>query len=65
MLIVPGRQGKYTFTQERFYLQSIFSDISEQDASFLDCKHKHMMKSGAPPDRFGVLHRLLPTEFHG
>ena len=27
--------------------------------SFLDCKHKHMMKSGAPPDIW------LPTEFHG
>ena len=37
----------------------------EQDTSFLDCKHKHMMKSGAPPDKFGVLHCLLPIEFHG
>ena len=27
-------------------------------------EHKHMMKSGAPPDRVGVLHCLLPTEFH-
>ena len=33
--------------------------------SFLDCKHKHMMKSGAPPDKVGVLYRLLPIEFHG
>ena len=24
-----------------------------------------MMKSGAPPDKFGVLYRLLPIEFHG
>ena len=23
------------------------------------------MKSGAPPDRAGVLHRLLPSEYHG
>ena len=23
-----------------------------------------MMKSGAPPDTFGVLYRLLPIEFH-
>ena len=37
----------------------------EQDTSLLDCKHKHMMKDGAPPDRFGVRHRLLPIEFHG
>ena len=29
---------------------------------FLDCKHKHMMKNGAPPDKFGVLHHV---EFHG
>ena len=36
---------------------------NEQDTSFLDCKHKHMMKGGAPPDKFGVLR--LPIEFHG
>ena len=29
------------------------------------CKHKHMMKSGDPPDKFGVLHHPLPIEFHG
>ena len=29
---------------------------------FLYCKHKHMMKSGAPPDKFEVLYRI---EFHG
>ena len=33
--------------------------------TFLDCKYKHMMKSGAPPDKVGVLYRLLPIEFHG
>ena len=32
--------------------------------SSLDCKHKHMMKYGAPPDKFGVLCRLLTIEFH-
>ena len=32
---------------------------------FFDCKHKHMMKSGAPPDKVGVLYRLLLIEFHG
>ena len=46
--------------QESFYLQGILNDINEQDTFFLDCKHKHMMKSGAPPDK--VLYRLLPTE---
>ena len=34
-------------------------DINEQDTSFLDCKHKHMIKSGAPPDKFGVLYRMV------
>ena len=62
---LPGRQGKYIFTQESFYLQGILNDINEQDTSFLDCKHKHMMKSETPPDKVGVLHRLLPIEFHG
>ena len=33
--------------------------------TFLDCKFEHMMKSGAPPDKIGVLHHLLPIEFHG
>ena len=30
-----------------------------------DCKHKHTWKNGAPPDKSGVLYRLLHTEFHG
>ena len=30
-----------------------------------DCKHKHMIENGAPPDKFGVLYQLLPIEFHG
>ena len=54
-LIVPCRQEKTYFAQESFYLQGILDDINEQDTSFLDCKHKHMMKSGAPPDKFRVL----------
>ena len=58
-----GRQGKYTLTQESFYLYRIFNNISEQDTSLLDCKYKHMIKSGAPPGK--VLHHLLPIEFHG
>ena len=64
-LIVPGSQEKYIFTQGNFYLQGILKDINEQDTCFLNCKHKHMMKSGAPPDQVGVLYRLLPIEFHG
>ena len=45
---------KYILAQESFYLEGILNDINEQDTSFLDCKHKHMMKCGAPPDKFGV-----------
>ena len=65
-LIVPSRQEKIflhkkvsIFAQESFYLQGILDDINEQVTSFLDCKHKHMMKSGAPPDKFGVLYRMV------
>ena len=48
-----GTQENYICKLESFNLQGILSDISEQDISFLDCKHKHMMKSGAPPDKVG------------
>ena len=65
-LIVPGRQEKIflhkkvsIFAQESFYLQGILDDINEQVTSFLDCKDKHMMKSGAPPDKFGVLYHMV------
>ena len=44
-LIVPGWEGKYIFKQESFYLQGILNDINEQNTYFLDCKHKHMMKT--------------------
>ena len=62
MPLVPDRQGKYIFMQEGFYLQGILNNINEQDTSFVDCKHEHTMKSGAPPNK--VLHRLLSIEFH-
>ena len=51
-LIDPGRQEKIYFALESFNLQGILDDINEQDTYFLDCKHKHMMKSGAPPHKF-------------
>ena len=31
--------------------------------SYLDCKRKHMMESGAPPDKSCTV--WLPIEFHG
>ena len=64
-LTVHGRLGKYVFTQENFYLRGILNDINEKNTSCFICKHKHMMKNGAPPDRVGVLHHLLPIKFHG
>ena len=39
--------------------------MNRTQSSFLDCKYKHMMKSGAPPYKVRVLHRLLPIAFHG
>ena len=56
---------KYIFAQESLYLQGLLDDIKEQNTSFVDCKHKHMMKRGAPPDNLRVLYRMLPIEFHG
>ena len=60
---MPGKR-KYIFAQESFYLQGILDDINEHDTSFLDCKHKHMVKA--------ELHLTsesctiwLPIEFHG
>ena len=47
---VPWHTRKIYFTHKSFYLQGILNNINELDTSFLDCKHKHMMKSGAPPD---------------
>ena len=61
---MPRQARKIYFYIRSFYLQGIINDSNEQDTSFLDCKHKHMMKSGAPPDKVGVLHRLLLIEFH-
>ena len=50
---------KYIFAQESFYLQGILDYINEQDTSFLDCKHRHMMKCGDPADKFGVLYGMV------
>ena len=47
----------------KIYFIIIF--INEQDTSFVDCKHKHMMKSGAPPERVVSCTVWLLIEFHG
>ena len=47
-LTVPDRHEKiYIYLHKK----GILNDINKQDSSFLYCKHKHMMKSGAPPDK--------------
>ena len=53
------------FLHKKFLYNRKLKDINELDTCFLNCKQKHMMKSVAPPDKIGVLHRLLPIEFHG
>ena len=50
------------FLHKKFLSKGMLKDITEQE-TFLDCKQKHMMKSVAPPDKVGILHRLLPIEF--
>ena len=64
-LIVPGRQKKIHFAQENFYLQGILDDINEQHTSFLDCKHKHMMKVELHLTNSESCTVWLPMEFHG
>ena len=58
-LTIPGMQGKYIFTQESFYIQGILNNINEQDTSFLDCKHKHMMKRGSSLHKVRLLYRMV------
>ena len=58
-LIVPARQGKIYFCTRKFLFTRYINDINEQDTSFVDCKHKHMMKSGAPPDKFEALYCMF------
>ena len=38
--------------KETLHKKGTHNNTNEQDTSFLDCKHKHMMKNGAPPDKF-------------
>ena len=56
-LIVSGMQEK--MHKKVSIYKDILDDLNEQDRSFLYCKHKHMMKSGAPPDKIGVLYGMV------
>ena len=53
------------FLHKKVSIYKVYSMTGMNRTSFLDCKHKQMMKSGAPPDKFGVLYHMLPIEFHG
>ena len=45
----------------KFLSHGILRGINERDV-FLNCKHKHMLKNGAPPDKW---RDLLLLKFHG
>ena len=60
-----ARKIIYLYTSFCLQVKGILNDINKQDTFFLDCKHYHIMKRGAPPDKLGVLHNVLPIEFHG
>ena len=57
-----GGMRKY---KESFYLQGILDNINEQEASFLDCKHKHMMKREPHLTNSESCTICLPREFYG
>ena len=59
---VPWKAGEINCYTTSFCLQGILNDTNEQDTYLLNCTRKHMMKSGAPPDRIRVLHHPLPIE---
>ena len=56
MPCISWQTWKIYFTQSSVY---ILDDINEQDISFLECKQKHMMKRGAPPDKVGILYHMV------
>ena len=64
LYFTAGMKNIFLHKKVSICLQGILDVINEPDTSFLDCKHKHMMKSGALSDKFGVLPRLFPIEFH-
>ena len=56
---------KYILAQESLHLKDILNDINEQDTSFLDCKHKHMMNAELHLTNSESCTVWLPIEFHG
>ena len=63
-IIVPGRHEKIYFCTRKF-LSTKYSQRYKQDTSFLDCKHKHMMKCGVPLDKFLVWYRIIISPYLG
>ena len=52
--------------EKRTFLHGLLSDIQMNQKQFsVFCKHKHMLKKGAPPDNYGVVYPLLSLQFYG
>ena len=58
-LIVPGRQENIFFAQESFYLQGIGYSMNRKHLFSTVNANTIMMKSGAPPGKFGVLYHMV------
>ena len=50
------------FLHKNVSVSKVYSAIQMR---VVDCKQKHMLENGAPPDPFGALYHLLHIEFHG
>ena len=53
------------FLNKKVSIYKVYSTISMDRTHLFLNKQKHMMKNRAPPDKVGVLHRLLLIEFQG
>ena len=60
---LAGKENNFFYKKVPIY--EVYSTISMNRAPLFHCKHKHIMKSGAPPDKFGVMPHLVPIQFPG
>ena len=56
LLFLAGKEN--IFLHKKGFIYKVYLAVSMTG-------NKHMMKNGAPPDKIGVLHRLLSIELHG
>ena len=54
MQFLAGKENMFFL---KFLSHGILRDINERDV-FLNCKHKHMLKKGAPLDNRTVTHKI-------